>query len=126
MLTGMIPTIFFNDLKDGLDLFALGLGFTVLEQGEDFAAVERDGAKAYVVQDASQVVKHPTELVIETDDVDAVLVDVKCRDMLRPNRRLVMVPERCRDVIVVDHTGVHIRFTQQPRAWAAFASTRSS
>lgn len=50
MFNKLIPKIFFERLEQGLDLFVTGLAFQVRYQDDDLAVVERDGAKAYLVQ----------------------------------------------------------------------------
>jgi hypothetical protein len=50
MLQRLIPKIFYDSLGEGLDLFVDGLGFTVKYQDEGLAVVERDLAKAYIVE----------------------------------------------------------------------------
>ena len=57
MMTRLIPKIFYAKMADGIDLFVNGLGFKILYQDDALAVIERDGAKAYLVQDAEFAAK---------------------------------------------------------------------
>jgi hypothetical protein len=60
MMTRLIPKIFYSRMGDGLDFFVMGLGFKVVYQDGKLAVIERDGARAYLVEDAEFAVKGPT------------------------------------------------------------------
>jgi hypothetical protein len=66
MMTRLIPKIFYSRMADGLDLFVACLGFTVLYQDEKLAVIERDGAKAYLVEAAEFAARDRPEITIET------------------------------------------------------------
>lgn len=87
MLTALVPKVFYVDVSVGLDLFADGVGMTVLHRDEDLAVLARDQAKVYLVQDAEYAAKDRPELAIETDDIGAVYADIHRRrpDLLHPN-----------------------------------------
>ena len=53
-------------MQDGLDLFVGGLGFKLLHRDDTLAVVERDVAKAYLVEDAEFAAKDRPEIGIET------------------------------------------------------------
>ena len=53
MFKNLIPKIFYNRLQDGLDFFVDGLGFKILYQDAAMAVIARDGAKAYIVENAA-------------------------------------------------------------------------
>ncbi|MDQ1120859.1 catechol 2,3-dioxygenase-like lactoylglutathione lyase family enzyme [Pseudoxanthomonas winnipegensis] len=67
----LIPKIFYDRLEDGLAFFVDALGFAVLYQDADMAVVARDGAKAYLVENAEWAAKDRPELGIEVDDIEA-------------------------------------------------------
>ncbi|MCW1776826.1 hypothetical protein NB693_20735 [Pantoea ananatis] len=52
MFKNLIPKIFYARMQDGLDFFVGGLGFQVLYQDATMAVIARDGAKAYLVENA--------------------------------------------------------------------------
>ena len=115
MLTRLIPKIFFDHVDDGLDLFVDCLGFKVLHQDEDLAIVERDEAKAYLVEDAEFAAKDRPEVAIETDDIEAEFAKVAGRrpDMLHPNGKTIAAkPWGCREFAVLDKSGVCVIFRQ--------------
>lgn len=117
MMTRLIPKIFFNHLSEGLDLFVDCLGFKVLYQDEDLAVVERDGAKAYVVQSAEFAVKDRPELAIETDTIEALYAEISARrpEMLHPNGKVIeKKPWGAKEFAVRDKTDVCIVFRQWP------------
>jgi hypothetical protein len=82
----LIPKIFYADKKVGLDLFVDGLGFQVLHQDGGLAVIEREGAKAYIVEDAAFAAKDRPEFMIETDRIEAIHADIAKRrpDLLHP------------------------------------------
>src|SRR5687768_18554820 len=95
MLTRLIPKVFFNEMNEGLDLFVTGLGFKVLHQDGELAVVERDGAKAYVVQSPEYAAKDRPEIALETDDINGIYAEISAKrpDLLHPNsRRVAMKP----------------------------------
>ena len=57
MMTRLVPNIFYSSLSDGLDLFVTCLGFKVLHQDATLAVIERDGAKAHLVESAEFAAK---------------------------------------------------------------------
>jgi len=115
MMTRLIPKIFFNRMSEGLDLFVECLGFKVLHQDEDLAVVERDGAKAYVVQSPEFAAKDRPEIAIETDAIEALYEEISARrpEMLHPNAKTVaMKPWGAREFAVRDKTDVCVVFRQ--------------
>ena len=112
----LIPKVFYADLADGLDLFVAGLGFAIGHRDETLVVVERDGAKAYLVEDAEFAAKDRPELAIETDAIDALHAEIASRrpDLLHPNLRTITTrPWGAREFAVHDRTQVCVVF----RAW---------
>ena len=115
MMTCLIPKIFFNHMSEGLDLFVDGLGFTVLYQDKDLAVVERDNAKAYVVENSEWAAKDRPEIAIETDTITNYFNEIDSRrpDLLHPNLNAVtMRPWGALEFAVLDKTGVCVVFRQ--------------
>jgi hypothetical protein len=113
MLTALIPKVFYADMNVGLDLFVDGVGMTVLHHDDDLAALARDRAKVYVVQDAEYAGKDRPELAIETDDIDAVYADIRRRrpDLLPSNLSAVRrQPWGPREFALLDTTTVCVIF----------------
>ena len=115
MMTRLVPKIFYPRIDVGLDLFVAGLGFTVGHRDERLAVVERDGAKACLVEDAEFAAKDRPELTVETDTIDEIHADVASRrpDLLHPNAATVASrPWGSREFAVRDASGVCVVFRQ--------------
>ena len=115
MMTRLIPNIFYSSLSDGLDLFVTCLGFKVLHQDATLAVVERDGAKAYMVESAEFAAKDRPQITIETDTIDDLYREIssKAPAMLHPNsKRVEKKPWGAREFAVRDKTDVCVVFRQ--------------
>lgn len=115
MLTRLIPNIFYANMQDGLDLFVEGLGFKLLHRDGKLAVVERDVAKAYLVEDAEFAAKDRPEIAIETDAIEDLHAEVSSRrpELLHPNGRVIArKPWSAREFAVLDKSGVCVVFRQ--------------
>jgi hypothetical protein len=115
MITRLIPKIFFNKMSDGFDLFVDCLGFKVLHQTDSLAVVERDGAKAYIVESVEYAAKDRPEIALETDNISEVYAEISSKrpELLHPNSRRVMTkPWGAQEFAVLDKTGVCVIFRQ--------------
>ncbi len=115
MMTRLIPNIFYSSMSDGLELFVTGLGFKVLHQDGTLAVVERDGAKAYIVESAEFAAKDRPEITIETDTIDEIYREVQSRapQILHPNsKRVEKKPWGAQEFAVRDKTDVCVIFRQ--------------
>jgi hypothetical protein len=113
----LIPKIFYAQLQDGLDFFVRGLGFAVDYQDAGMAVVSRDGAKAYLVENAACAALDRPELGIDTDDIDAVHAEMSARvpHLLHPNARTVTrKPWGAREFAMLDPSTVCVVFRQWP------------
>ncbi|RAP59650.1 hypothetical protein [Oleiagrimonas sp. MCCC 1A03011] len=117
MMKNLIPKVFYDDLQDGLDLFVGGLGFEVMYRDDTLAVVARDGAKAYLVENADYAAMDRPELAIETDDIDALHAEISARgpQWLHPNvPKVIMQPWGAREFAVLDSTTVCVVFREWP------------
>lgn len=115
MMNRLIPKIFYAKMADGIDLFVNGLGFKILYQDDALAVIERDGAKAYLVQDAEFAAKDRPEITIETDTIDDLFAEISAKraDLLHPNSNVVTdKPWGAREFAVLDATQVCVIFRQ--------------
>ena len=115
MLTSLIPKIFYTSMDDALDLFRDCLGFRVLHQDGKLAVVERDQAKAYLVEDEEYAARDRPEITIETDSIDELYEDIRSRrpETLHPSSNEVSEkPWGSREFAVLDKTTVCVIFRQ--------------
>jgi hypothetical protein len=115
MMQRLVPKIFFDHMAEGLDLFVDGMGFKVLYQDANMAIVERDGAKAYVMESAEFAAKDRPEIAIETDTIEQLYADISARraDLLHPNSKTVTKkPWGMLEFGLRDKTGVCVIFRQ--------------
>lgn len=115
MMNRLIPKIFYRRMDDALDLFVACLGFKVLNRDGTLAVVERDGAKAYLVEDAEFAAKDRPEITIETDTIGELYEEVRSKrpEMLHPNgKNVVKKPWGALEFAVRDPTDVCIIFRQ--------------
>lgn len=111
----LIPKIFYAQMEDGLDLFVKCMGFKILHQDPTLAVIARDGAKAYLVQDAEFAAKDRPEITIETDTIDQLYEEISSAypHMLHPNAKTIEAkPWGSREFAVRDHTQVCVIFRQ--------------
>lgn len=117
MFKNLIPKVFYDHLRDGLEFFVDALGFEILYQDPDMAVVARDGAKAYIVQSQEYAAKDRPELGIETDDIDRVFREMSARSphLLHPNSNTVALkPWGAREFAMLDKTTVCVVFREWP------------
>jgi hypothetical protein len=115
MMIRLVPKVFFDHMSDGLDLFVNGLGFKIMHQDTSLAVVERDGAKAYVVESTEYAAKDRPEIAIETNTIDELYKEISSKrpDLLHPNSRVVAKkPWGAQEFAVLDKTHVCIVFRQ--------------
>lgn len=117
MLQKLIPKIFYEHLDEGFDFFVDGLGFQVLHQDQGMVVVERDGAKACLVEAAGQATANRPEFAIETDTIGVLHVEIRSRrpDLLHPDSATVTKkPWGALEFTVRDATDVRVVFRQWP------------
>lgn len=117
MFQNLIPKIFYSRMRDGLEFFVDGLGFEIEYQDAVMAVITRDGAKAYIVENAECAALDRPELGIDTDDIDAVFAELSARapQLLHPNSNTVThKPWGSREFAMLDKTTVCVVFRQWP------------
>jgi hypothetical protein len=118
MFKNLIPKVFYDHLQDGLDFFVDGLGFEVRYQDARMAVIERDGAKAYLVQSPEYAALDRPELGIDTDDIDAIHTEMRRRalQLLHPNSSTIsLTPWGSREFAMLDKTTVCVIFREWPK-----------
>ena len=119
-LTCLIPNIFYDDVKVGLDLFVRGLGFSVYY--EDLSSPEgpwyilgKDTLKVHLIQNAEFAKKDRPELRLETDNIEELYDRIKneCPDLFHPNcKEIKTQPWGARSFGVIDASDVCIVISQ--------------
>ncbi len=112
----LIPNIFYADISLGLELFVNCLGFTIsyndLESPEHpFCVIEKDGLKAYLLQDAAFAAKDRPELKLETSNIEEVYKTVSAThpQLLHPNlNKVTLRPWNAKEFALLDASGVCI------------------
>jgi hypothetical protein len=115
MMKRLVPNIFFEKLADGLDLFVDCMGFKILHQDATFAIVEREGAKAYLVESAEYAIKDRPQITIETDTIEELYAEISSKRpaMLHPNsNKITKKPWGMLEFGVLDKTDVCVIFRQ--------------
>jgi hypothetical protein len=104
-------------LQDGLEFFVDGLGFEVEYRDDTMAVISRDGAKAYLVENAQCAALDRPELGIDTDGIDAVYAEMlqRCPHLLHPNsHNVALKPWGSREFAMLDKTTVCVVFREWP------------
>ncbi len=118
MMNNLIPKIFYDKMDDGLDLFVNCLGFKVPYKDDTLAVVERDGAKAYIVESPEYAAKDRPEIAIETDTIYDLYKEISSKQpkMLHPNLpNVTKRPWGALEFAVLDKTTVCVVFRQWPK-----------
>jgi hypothetical protein len=117
VFNNLIPKIFYERLQDGLEFFVDGLGFEVEYRDDTMAVISRDGAKAYLVENAQCAALDRPELGIDTDGIDAVYAEMlqRCPHLLHPNsHNVALKPWGSREFAMLDKTTVCVVFREWP------------
>lgn len=117
MFKNLIPKIFYSRLDDGLEFFVDVLGFELAWRDATLAVVERDGAKAYLMENAELAALDRPELAIETDAIDAIHAEMSARAPERQHPNLPNVqlrPWGAREFAMLDKTTVCVVFREWP------------
>ena len=83
MFKNLIPKILYSRLDEGLEFCVDALGFELAWRDDTLAVVERDGAKAYLMQSPELAALDRPELAVETDDIHAVHAELSARALER-------------------------------------------
>jgi hypothetical protein len=117
-ILGVIPKVFYEDIRDGLHLFIDCLGFTIgyQEPDQSFFVISRDGARIILVADVEFARKDRPELRLMTDDIEAFYKEVSQRDkaILHPNsNKIKLQPWGLKEFAVKDASDVCVIIQQE-------------
>jgi hypothetical protein len=117
--TKLIPNIFFEDIKDGLNLFVDCLEFTIgynnLESESPCCVVQKDMLAVFLIQNKEYADKDRPEIRLHTDNIDEVYEKV-CKthpQFLHPNLNTITLrPWGAKEFALRDNTNVCIVIQQ--------------
>jgi hypothetical protein len=122
-LLKVIPNIFYGDLSIGLQLFCDCLGFAILykepEAPGKFHIIERDGVEIHLKEDEEFALKDRPSIRIATDDIDALYLEIKNKNigLFHPNLPMIkMQPWGLKEFALLDQSGVCIIIHQNKPA----------
>jgi len=114
----LVPSVFYNDIKDGLNLFVDCLQFTIehqdLKTSQPYCVLGKDGIRIMLFQDAQLAQEHYPELRIETENIEEVYAQISTShpQLLHPNlNRVTRRPWGAKEFAILDKQ-VGIRFQQ--------------
>ncbi len=114
----LVPSVFYVDISDGLNLFVHCLQFSIKHQeltiSNPYCVLEKDGIRIMVFQDEQLAKEHYPELRIETENIDNVFKKISASHphLLHPNLNKVTVrPWGAKEFEIADKQ-VGIRFQQ--------------
>jgi hypothetical protein len=114
----LVPSIFYQDIYEGLKLFVDCLQFTIghaeLNAAQPFCVLEKDGLRINLFQDAQLAKEHHPELRLVTDNIEEVYAKVAATHphLLHPNlSKVTLRPWGAKEFAIMD-TQLGIRFQQ--------------
>jgi len=115
--TGLVPSVFYTDLADGLKLFVDCLEFTVVHQelniSQPYSVLRKDGLGLMVFQDEALAKEHHPELRLVTDNIDEVYAKVSKSHphLLHPNlNKVTLRPWGAKEFAIMDNQlGIRIQ-----------------
>ena len=115
--TKVVPSIFYEDIKDGLTLFVDCLEFAITHSEPNahmpFYVLEKGDLQLYLFQDAKLAKEHNPELRLVTTNIDEVFEKVSAThpQLLHPNLKVVTLrPWGAKEFAIMDtQLGVRIQ-----------------
>jgi hypothetical protein len=114
----LVPSVFYEDIADGLKLFVDCLQFTIrhqeLDAAQPFCVLGKDGLGIMLFQDKELANEHYPELRIVTDNIEEVFATVSASHphLLHPNlNKVTLRPWGAKEFAIKDNQ-VGIRFQE--------------
>jgi hypothetical protein len=113
----LVPSVFYEDINDGLKLFVDCLQFTIgheeLKSAQPFCVLEKDGISINVFQDEQLAKEHNPELRLVTNNIEEVYAKVAASHphLLHPNlNKVTMRPWGAKEFAIRDNQmGIRIQ-----------------
>jgi hypothetical protein len=116
--TGLVPSVFYCDLSDGLKMFVDCLQFTIVHQdlntSQPYYVLQKDGIIIMVFQDEQLAKEHNPELRLVTSNIEEVYAKVSTSHshLLHPNlNKVILRPWGAKEFAIKDNQ-LGIRFQQ--------------
>jgi len=117
--TKLVPNIFYEDIRDGLELFVncleFSIGYNDLAATHPCCVVQKDDLAVFLFQNKEYAEKDRPEIRLHTHDIDAVYAKVSAthEDFLHPNlKQVTMRPWGAREFALKDRTNVCVIIQQ--------------
>ncbi|MGN7785606.1 hypothetical protein ACTJIJ_13840 [Niabella sp. 22666] len=117
--TKLVPNVFYNDIRVGLDLFVGCLNFTIgyddLESQDPCCVIDSGELSVFLIQNKEFAEKDRPELRLHTTDIEAVYnkVNLTHSQLLHPNLNAVTLrPWGAKEFALRDASGVCIIIQQ--------------
>jgi hypothetical protein len=114
----LVPSVFYQDISDGLKLFVDCLQFTIehkdLKSSQPYCVLKKGGITIMVFQDELLAKEHNPELRLVTDNIEEVFakVSISHPHLLHPNLNKVTIrPWGAKEFAITDNQ-LGIRFQQ--------------
>ncbi|WP_128544507.1 hypothetical protein [Larkinella soli] len=91
IFTKLVPSVFYTDIHDGLNLFVQCLQFSIthdeLATSRPFCVLEKNGLQLYLFEDAGLAQEHHPEFRLVTEDIESVYQHIAAShpEFLHPN-----------------------------------------
>ena len=113
----LVPSVFYVDILDGIQLFVECLGFSIEHQdltaSQPYCVLGKDGIRMMVFQDEQLAKEHYPELRLETENIEEVYakVSISHPHLLHPNlNKVTMRPWGAREFAIADkQVGIRIQ-----------------
>lgn len=116
--TKIIPSVFYKDISDAMELFVDCLQFTIEHQdfntSQPYLVIAKDGISILVFQDEHLANEHNPELRLVTNDIEAVYTKISASHphLLHPNlNQVTQRPWGAKEFAITDMQ-LGIRFQQ--------------
>jgi hypothetical protein len=117
--TKLVPNIFYEDIRDGLNLFVdcLGfdIGFNALESDNPCCVVQQDGLSVFLFQNKEFADKDRPEFRLHTENIEEVFASIAKThpQFLHPNlNRITLRPWGAKEFALKDDTDVCVIIQQ--------------
>jgi hypothetical protein len=117
--TKLVPNVFYEDIRDGLELFVhcleFSIGYSDLGSANPCCVVQKDTLSVFLFQNAEFASKDRPEMRLHTNNIEEVYAKVSRThpELLHPNLKSISLrPWGAREFALRDHTDVCVIIQQ--------------